>query len=72
MICIISPTHRQADGWAHMQNLSSHEWFYAADKTDVMRRNNYHVIVIGEFPEERLAWFENIYRLAKMFGAKLT
>lgn len=70
MICLISPTYRQAMLWANTQNLSADEWFYLADKADVMSRKNFHVLVIGEFPEERLGWFEGVYTLAKIYGRK--
>lgn len=70
MICLISPTLRQATNWAKTQNLSSNEWFYLSDKEDVMTRTNFHVIVVGEFPEERVSWFEKVYSLAKTYGSR--
>lgn len=70
MICLISPTYQQARNFAHTQNLSSDEWFYASDKADLQCRMNYHVLVIGEFPEERISWFEKMYSLAKVHGGR--
>lgn len=68
MICLISPTYNQAEKWAIMQNLSPSEWFYASDSSEVLSRTSFHVLVIGEFPDERLGWFEKIYTLAKIRG----
>jgi hypothetical protein len=68
MICLISPTYNQARKWADTQNLLNHEWFYASDETDLLSRMSFHVLVIGEFPEERLSWFEKIYATAKRRG----
>lgn len=70
MIAIISPTYIKAQKWADTQNFRSDEWFYVADKADVTSRVNFHVIVIGEFPEERIGWFEGVYNLAKSCGYK--
>jgi hypothetical protein len=70
MICIISPTFSKAEKWAHTQNLHSNEWFYANDKSDVQSKKDFHVIVVGEFPQERLYWFEQIYALARSNGRK--
>lgn len=69
MICIISPSYRQADKWAQTQNLASSEWFYLSDVSDVGSKINFHTIVIGEFEQHKLQWFERVYRLAKTRGA---
>lgn len=69
MICIISPSYNKAEKWASSQGLASSEWFYYSDDSDVMRRQNFHTIVIGEFEEHKAYWFEKAWRLAKMRGA---
>lgn len=68
MICIISPTYKQASNFAHTQNLDQTEWFYLSDAEDVKWRSNFHVLVVGEFPSERLGWFEKVYSIARYRG----
>ena len=67
MICILSPSERIAANWADNQSLSYSEWFYG-DEDSIKSHQNFHTIVIGMFPEERLGWFEKIYHLAKVRG----
>lgn len=69
MICILSPTYDKAIKWASTQGLDSSEWFYAGDKMDVMNKSNFHIIVVGEFVEPQLSWFEKMYALAKHRGS---
>jgi hypothetical protein len=68
LICLISPTLLQAQKFASTNNLSPTEWFYGDEKSVVLR-TNYHTLVIAEFPEERLWWFEKIYKMAKRNGS---
>lgn len=68
MICILSPTYDKAIKWASTQGLESSEWFYAGDKMDLTSRVNFHIIVVGEFVEPQLSWFEKMYSLAKRQG----
>lgn len=67
MICILSPNEKAAANWADNQGLSRSEWFYG-DEERIKGRINFHVIVIGMFPDERLGWFEKVYHLAKSRG----
>ena len=68
MICIISPSERIAINWANNQSLAHSEYFYG-DEYSIRTHHNFHTIVIGMFPEERLGWFEKIYHLAKVRGS---
>jgi len=70
MICLIASSFYKADKWAKSQNLSQSEWFYAADESDLLSKNNFHVIVTDfEFDKYQSQWFERIYSLAKQRGA---
>lgn len=69
MICLISPTYYKAEKFAISQGLASSEWFYYTDDADVMNRTNFHTLVVGEFEDHKLPWFEKAWRLAKMRGA---
>ena len=69
MICIISSSYNKAEKWAETQNLLRLEWFFVTDISDVISRTNFHVIVIGEFEDHKLPWFEKIYSIAKRQGS---
>ena len=47
MICIISGNYEEAKTWARGQMLSSNEWFYPHEVTDLYSRENFHVLVVG-------------------------
>jgi len=69
VICLISGNKDEADTWAAGQNLSSDEYFYPKDETDLITRSNFHVLVIGTAGENiPLSWFNRFYELAQKRG----
>jgi hypothetical protein len=69
MICIIAGNYLEAQRYAYGQQWDDDEWFYPKDELDLVRRNNFHVLVIGtagsNVPE---SYFNSIYNLAKRRG----
>lgn len=69
MICIIAGNFQEAKRWAYGQQLEDNEWFYPTDELDLMRRQNFHTIVIGtaghNVPE---SYFNKIFTTAKKRG----
>jgi hypothetical protein len=64
-ICIIAGNQEEAYRWAKNQNMSSDQWFYPKDATELLFVNNFHVIVIGTAGQNVPSkFFEDIYRLA--------
>lgn len=69
MICILAGNFKEAERWAYAQNLSRKEWFFPVDENDLMRRSNFHVIVVGTAGENVPAsYFEKIYQIARNRG----
>jgi hypothetical protein len=69
MICIIAGNEREAKQWAYAQMLDRSEWFYPYDSEDLIKRENFHVIVIGTAGENITpAQFERVLHLAKSRG----
>lgn len=69
MICIISGNYLEAQRWATGQLLESDEWFFPADFDDLMKRSNFHVLVIGTAGLNTPAsYFERILMTAKERG----
>jgi hypothetical protein len=49
--------------------LSNEEWFYPRELEDLLKRENFHVIVIGTAGQNVPSnYFEKIYSLAKQRG----
>lgn len=46
MICLIAGTANHAKRWAKSQNLRDEEWFFPTSLFDLMRRKNYHTIMV--------------------------
>ncbi len=69
MICILAPNFNYARNWASNQGLERSEWFYAENTETLNSHQNFHVIVVGEFPDYQLPLFEKTYHLAKQRGA---
>lgn len=69
MICVIAGNYQEALIWAKGQLLDKEEWFYPTDFTDLMGKQNFHVVVVGSagmnVPSN---YFENLLRLAKTRG----
>jgi hypothetical protein len=69
MICIIAGNFQEAKNWAYGQQLESNEWFYPHEPDILMRKTNFHVIVVGtagvNVPP---SYFERIFNLAKTRG----
>ncbi len=71
MICIIAGNRKEAELWASANQLDPDEWFYPYEPSEIKRRENFHVIVIGSAGENVPAhWFENVYNLAKQYGRR--
>lgn len=52
MICLIAGTAAHAKRWAKAQNLRDDEWFYPSSLFELMRRKNYHTIIVNEGIDE--------------------
>ena len=69
MICIIAGNYKEAKNYAYGQDWKPDEWFYPVDESELMRRKDFHVIVVGTAGENVPAsYFERIYQLAKTRG----
>lgn len=69
MICILAGNFKEAQRFASSQNLSHNEWFYPSDISDLLRRSNFHVLVIGTAGENVPAsYFEHVYQVARERG----
>jgi len=69
MICLIAGNFDEAETWASGQNLSSDEYFYPLDENDLVKRENFHVIVIGTAGHNvPVTWFNKFYDLAQRRG----
>ena len=70
MICIIAGNHDEAKRWAYGQQLDKSEWFYPSDEYELMRRSNFHVLVIGTAGQNvPQSYFDRIFELAKVSGS---
>lgn len=69
MIAILAGNYQEAVTWASAQNLEDDEWFSIEDEDDLLRRSNFHVVVVGtagmNIPS---SYFNKIYNLAQMRG----
>lgn len=69
MICLLAGNYQEAERYAKGNLLSSDEWFYPIDESDLNHRSNFHVIVVGtaglNVPS---SYFERILSLAKQRG----
>jgi len=48
MICLIAGTHKSAERWAKSQNLRQDEWFWPETIFDIMKRKNFHTILVAD------------------------
>ena len=69
MLCLIAGNYGEASRWAYGQQLDSSEWFFPSGEEDLLRRRNFHVLVIGtagiNVPP---SYFDRVYELAKSRG----
>lgn len=69
MICIIAGNYEEAWRWARGQMLDKSEWFYPKDYSDLDRRENFHVIVVGSAGQNTSPiLFENLLQHAHTRG----
>lgn len=69
MICIIAGNYFEAETWAHSQFLARSEWFFPEDTDDLIRRSNFHVLVVGNAGHNVPAsYFDRFYALAQVRG----
>jgi hypothetical protein len=69
MICLIAGNFLEAKRWADGQHLKSEEWFYPAGIDDLMKRKNFHVLVIGTAGQNTPPdYFDLIFNTAKRRG----
>lgn len=52
MICLIAANYKSAKRWAVSQHLEDGEWFSPRHTFDLMRRSNFHTIVVPDGLEE--------------------
>lgn len=69
MICLLAKSYHDAYKFASTQNLSSREWFFPSSELDILKRTNFHVLVVSDYPEDKLESFERMYSVAKRQGA---
>lgn len=46
MICLIASSRVNAQRWADSQHLKADEWFWPAGAFDIIKRKNFHVILV--------------------------
>lgn len=69
MICILAGNYLEAEQWASGQMLEGKEWFYPADDKELLRRTNFHVVVVGTAGQNTPAsYFNRILDLAQSRG----
>ncbi len=69
MICIIAGDELEAETWARSQMLAKNEYFYPTDETDLLRRSNFHVVVVGTAGQNvPSSYFNRIFSLAQQRG----
>ena len=70
-ICIIAGNYQEALAWAKSQYLQPGDWFFPVDKNDLLKRVNFHVLVVGSAGQNVPAsYFEDIYQTALSQGRK--
>ena len=68
-ICIIAGNLLEAKRFAFAQDWSDDQWFYPYDENELMKKDNFHVLVIGNAGlNVPLSYFDKIYELAKARG----
>lgn len=69
MICLISGNFLEAKRYAASNLLEDDEWFFPIDENDLLRRKDFHVLVVGSagmnVPN---SYFERVLSLAKQRG----
>lgn len=68
MICLIAGNEMEAETWARGQGLRREEWFYPNDAKELLKRENFHVIVVGNVMDVQIGHFERLYSLALQRG----
>lgn len=69
MICLIAGNFKEAQIWARGQMLENDEWFFPTDDLDLLRRRNFHVIVVGTAGQNTpQVYFERVLQLAWQRG----
>lgn len=48
MICLVAGNSQYAKKWARSQNLREDEWFYPENVFDLLKRKNFHTIMVPE------------------------
>lgn len=68
-ICIIAGNYKEALTFAKSQNIEANCWFYPEDEHSLLRKENFHVLVIGTAGENvPVNFFNKIYDLALKRG----
>jgi hypothetical protein len=71
MIALIAGNYLEAKAWARGQLLDPDEWFFPEDEYDLLRRQNFHVLVVGTAGHNTPpSYFERILQTAKTQGRK--
>lgn len=69
MIAVIAGNYQEAVTWARGQLLESNEWFFPINDEDLMKRTNFHVVVVGSAGMNvPSSYFNRILELAKQRG----
>lgn len=69
MICIIAGNYLEAKRWADGQLLDDSEWFYPREPDELLKKENFHVVVVGTAGQNvPSSYFERIFNLAKSRG----
>jgi hypothetical protein len=69
MICLIAGNYEEALTFAKSQFLAKSEWFFPTDEDELMRKNNFHVLVVGSAGHNVPAsYFDRFYALAQTRG----
>lgn len=71
MICVLAGNYLEAQRWANGQLLEDDEWFYPTSPDDLMRKENFHTVVVGTAGQNvPPSYFEKVFSLAQKQGRK--
>lgn len=69
MICLISSSRKNAQSWAAGQNLRDDEWFWPSGAFDIIKRKNFHTILVSQGLEHVTNdWINTMLEYAWKYG----
>lgn len=69
MICLIASSKKNAEHWAASQHLMPDEWFWPASAYDIIKRKDFHTILVPNGLEHVTnAWINSMLEYAWKYG----